>query len=94
MLLIPSVNYKCKNISIKQLVQLALLEYNSSINSVTKHKYDIIIGNTKVLDPFDITEEIITSNYINYRRNKLNELYMTNHNRNLKVKTSTTNNFD
>lgn len=64
------------NMHIKQIVQFGVIGYNSSIHSVTGHRpYDIILGNTKALDPFDLTDEYLISEYINERKIRLKTLY-------------------
>lgn len=80
------------NSPIKQIVQLAVLGYNSSLHSVTKHRpFDIILGNTSALDPFDLTDENILNNYVIDRKERLEALYQTIHDKNLKAKTNVIN---
>lgn len=62
--------------STKQLLQYAIIGYNSSVHSVTKQKpFDIINGRLNGLDPFDLTDEIILNKYVDDRKERLKTIY-------------------
>lgn len=58
-----------------------MLRYNSSLHSVTKHRSDdVLLGNTKTLDRFDLT--VVLNNFILDGRERLSEIYKAIHDRN------------
>ncbi|CAH1967475.1 unnamed protein product [Acanthoscelides obtectus] len=64
----------------KELMQNAILAYNTSIHSVTKQRpFDLINGRLDVLDPFDLSDEIIVSQFIDDRRERLKFIYNNIH---------------
>lgn len=74
--------------STKQLMQYAIIGYNSSMHSVTKQKpFDVINGRIKSLDPFDLTDEIILNQYLIDRRERLRAVYEKIYDTSLQLKT-------
>lgn len=83
---------KDPNANIRQLMQYAIIGYNSSAHSVTKQKpFDIINGRTDSLDPFDLTDELILNQFVIDRRERLKALYERIYQTALTAKTQTTN---
>ncbi|CAH0560391.1 unnamed protein product [Brassicogethes aeneus] len=74
--------------STKQLMQYAVLGYNTSVHSVIKQKpVDVINGRLNSLDPFDITDEIILNQFMIDRRERLKAILEQIHNLSLETKT-------
>lgn len=67
-----------KTSDIPHLMFYAILGYNNSLHSSTKHRpYEVINGHTDSKDIFDITDENILNTYINSHKNKVSTLYNT-----------------
>nr|CAH7725256.1 unnamed protein product [Callosobruchus chinensis] len=67
---------KYPKLSPKELMQQAILAYNSTIHSVTKQRpFDLINGRLDALDPFDLSDEVILNQYIKDRKARLTFLY-------------------
>nr|CAH7728942.1 unnamed protein product [Callosobruchus chinensis]CAH7739558.1 unnamed protein product [Callosobruchus chinensis] len=67
---------KYPKLSPKELMQQAILAYNSTIHSVTKQRpFDLINGRLDALDPFDLSDEVILNQYITDRKARLKFLY-------------------
>nr|CAH7758013.1 unnamed protein product [Callosobruchus chinensis] len=67
---------KYPKLSPKELMQQAILAYNSTIHSVTKQRpFDLINGRLDALDPFDLSDEVILNQYIIDRKERLKFLY-------------------
>nr|CAH7769435.1 unnamed protein product [Callosobruchus chinensis] len=67
---------KYPKLSPKELMQQAILAYNSTIHSVTKQRpFDLINGRLDALDPFDLSDEVILNQYITDRKERLKFLY-------------------
>lgn len=59
-----------------QLIKRAILGYNNSIHSVTKHTpFEIIKGHIDSIDPFDLNDQLIVSNYVSKHKENVKELY-------------------
>nr|CAI5823027.1 unnamed protein product [Callosobruchus analis] len=67
---------KYSKLSPKELMQQAILAYNSTIHSVTKQRpFDLINGRLDALDPFDLSDEVILNQFITDRKERLKFLY-------------------
>nr|CAH7748134.1 unnamed protein product [Callosobruchus chinensis] len=67
---------KYPKLSPKDLIQQAILAYNSTIHSVTKQRpFDLINERLDALDPFNLSDEVILNQYITDRKERLKFLY-------------------
>lgn len=72
----------------KQLMQYAVIGYNSSVHSVTKQKpFDVINGRIDSLDPFNMTDEMVLNQFMIDRRERLRTIHEKIYNTSLILKT-------
>lgn len=64
------------NFPLDYLMKLAVIGYNESIHSLTKHTpFEVVFGHLNKPSPFEISDEIITSEYIQEHKDLTKNLY-------------------
>ena len=76
-----------KKLTADQLIKRAILGYNNSVHSVTKYTpFEIIKGHINNTNPFDLSDHVIISNYVQSHKENTKELYRQIQEQNEKTK--------